>query len=161
MFFVIISFVLYLVSPGPNVLLATFCQEQGLDSSTCAVFQTLHAAWQAEQEYKNSHDGDYLTLSIFENQCLSPSSFEKKLGCQLPYSSITDSTYYITVAQRTVDGDTRAESLLLIGFFKRDHEHLPIGNFCYNITQNSLHFEYITLDTSYCLDYSLPAENEQ
>jgi hypothetical protein len=156
MIFAMLSCLLIQITPSPEAILATACQQEGLDTNVCAVFRTLCAAWRAEQEYKNSHDGDYLTLSIFQNQCLSPSSFEKKLGCQLPYSSITDSTYYITIAQRTVDGDTCAESLLLIGFFKRDHEHLPIGNFCYNITQNSLHFEYITPDTSYALAYSLP-----
>jgi hypothetical protein len=153
MIFAIVCCALMQIVPMPDTVLANTCSENELNPEVCAIFQTLNAAWQAEDNYQQNHSGNYLPLSIFGKSCLSPASFEKKLNCQLPLSAITDSSYNITVAKTTVEGDTCTETILIISFYNQNREHLPLAIFRYNMTQQYIFYEYITPDTSYALQW--------
>lgn len=155
----ILSCLLIQFSPNPDTLLSSSCQQKGYSDSICAIFQTLHTAWQAEENYQKYHAGNYLSLSIFSENCLEPAAFEARFNTQLPASTITASSYSITVAKIPVESDTCTETVLIISFFKQDDVHLPLAIFRYNLTQNRVFYEFITPDTSYILDYPLPNQN--
>lgn len=156
MIFALLSCVLINITPCTDTMLAVSCQRNGLDTTVNAVFQTLLTAWQAEERYRKNHNNHYLTLSIFRTECLTPSTFEAKLGCRLPRSPVTDATYAITVATSVAETDIGLDSLLHISFFKQTDTHLPLANFRYNRTQDYLYFEYIIPDTVLTLVYPPP-----
>jgi hypothetical protein len=146
-------FLLTTGTPAEDSCLQLQCQEQGINTSVCSVYQTLYAAWLAQESHKSRHYG-YLALSVLANNQLTVSEYEKTLNCQLPASPITDSTYRITVAQIADYDDTTACSILVIGFFNSQSDgHLPLANFRYNMTTKTFLYQYITPDSIYELTY--------
>jgi len=154
MFIFIVSLFLLTSPLAQSSALAGRCQEQGIDTAVCAVFQTLEAAWQAEKNYKQDNGGKYLLLSVLNQEHLTVSAFEKELKCQLPVSPITDSAYLVTVGQAVDLEDSYADTTLVIGFFNgRTTCHLPFANFRCNLVTGDRQYEYVTPDTTFKLAY--------
>lgn len=154
MIFVILCSLLIQATPGSDSLLAISCQQQGLDTTAaCAAFQTIYAAWLEVEDHKND-EGKYSMHTVFYPERLTLNAFEKKFGCTLPASPITDSTYAITIApSTTVGGDTLT---LCISFFRMHGDHQPLVNLRFNPVSKCLHYEYVTPGKEDILEYKLP-----
>lgn len=143
MFFLILSTLFLITPPQPDSTLTNTCQEQLIDSTTIEVFQTLHSAYLAVEEFKNqSRKKKYPTFSILNSKHLSVQEFQDTLNCALPPSVITDSTFRIGISIFEL-GEQCPHTLVISFFNTNSSNNLPLANFRFCIENGYRQYQFI------------------